>query len=99
MSKSGGCPRRIFRGLSPSHFPVAFSKLSSLLRTADQRGLGVFEATKKLIFDWLQVNGKQFLIRSGFIAQRMLQSGTRAERDCSRPYLLSLSLNPDQNSV
>ena len=33
-------------------------KLASLLRTADQRGLGVYDATKKLVLDYWSSGGR-----------------------------------------
>jgi transposase len=44
--------RKITGGSRSSHAAAAWAKLDSLLRTADQRQLGVYEATKKLILDY-----------------------------------------------
>jgi len=44
--------RKITGGSRSTGGAVAWAKLASLLRTADQRHLGVYEATKKLILDY-----------------------------------------------
>ncbi len=44
--------RKITGGSRSRQAAVAWAKLASLIRTADQRGLGVFDATKKLIMDY-----------------------------------------------
>jgi transposase-like protein len=44
--------RKITGGSRSNDGAVAWAKLASLLRTADQRKLGVYEATKKLILDY-----------------------------------------------
>lgn len=44
--------RKITGGSRSEQGALAWSKLASLLRTADQRQLGVYEATKKLILDY-----------------------------------------------
>lgn len=50
--------RKITGGSRSEAGAAAWAKLSSLLRTADQRGLGVFEATKKLILDYWATDGR-----------------------------------------
>ena len=44
--------RKITGGSRSGEGAIAWAKLASLLRTADQRQLGVYEATKKLILDY-----------------------------------------------
>jgi transposase-like protein len=44
--------RKITGGSRSEHAARAWAKIASLLRTADQRQLGVYEATKKLIMDY-----------------------------------------------
>lgn len=44
--------RKITGGSRSEQGAIAWAKLASLLRTADQRKLGVYEATKKLIVDY-----------------------------------------------
>lgn len=44
--------RKITGGSRSDQGAIAWAKLASLLRTADQRQLGVYEATKKLILDY-----------------------------------------------
>ncbi|HEV2296127.1 MAG TPA: transposase [Tepidisphaeraceae bacterium] len=50
---------RKITGGSRSHAgATAWMKLASLLRSADQRGLGVYDATKKLIIDYWASAGR-----------------------------------------
>jgi transposase-like protein len=44
--------RKITGGSRSEEGAIAWAKLASLLRTADQRKLGVYEATKKLLLDY-----------------------------------------------
>jgi transposase len=44
--------RKITGGSRSEHGAAAWAKLASLLRTADQRNLGVYDATKKLILEY-----------------------------------------------
>jgi hypothetical protein len=44
--------RKITGGSRSVSAAAAWAKLASLMRTADQRGLGVYEATKKLVMDY-----------------------------------------------
>jgi hypothetical protein len=41
-----------------SKAPPAWAKLASLIRTADQKKLGVYDATKKLITDYWATGGR-----------------------------------------
>jgi transposase len=50
--------RKITGGSRSTEGAVAWAKLASLLRTADQRKLGVYEATKKLIMDYWAGGGR-----------------------------------------
>ena len=44
--------RKITGGSRSQAGAAAWMKLASLLRTADQRGLGVYDATQKLVMDY-----------------------------------------------
>jgi hypothetical protein len=50
--------RKITGGSRSRDGAAAWAKLASLLRTADQRQLGVYEATKKLILDYWATRGR-----------------------------------------
>lgn len=50
--------RKITGGSRSASGASAWAKLASLLRTADQRGLGVYEATKKLVMDYWERGGR-----------------------------------------
>lgn len=50
--------RKITGGNRSQQGAVAWAKLASLLRTADQRKLGVYEATKKLVLDYWASGGR-----------------------------------------
>lgn len=50
--------RKITGGSRSKDAAAAWAKLASLLRTADQRGLGVFDATKKLVMEYWEGGGR-----------------------------------------
>jgi transposase len=50
--------RKITGGSRSNEAAIAWAKLASLLRTADQRQLGVYEATKKLVLDYWATSGR-----------------------------------------
>ena len=50
--------RKITGGSRSEAGAAAWAKLASLVRTADQRGLGVYEATQKLILDYWASGGR-----------------------------------------
>lgn len=50
--------RKITGGNRSADGAKAWAKLASLVRTADQQGLGVYEATKKLIIDYWATPGR-----------------------------------------
>lgn len=50
--------RKITGGSRSEAGATAWTKLASLLRTADQRGLGVYDATKKLVMDYWATGGR-----------------------------------------
>jgi hypothetical protein len=50
--------RKITGGSRSVAGAAAWAKLASLLRTADQRGLGVYDATKKLVMDYWATRGR-----------------------------------------
>jgi hypothetical protein len=50
--------RKITGGSRSKDAAAAWAKLASLLRTADQRGLGVFDATKKLVMEYWEGAGR-----------------------------------------
>jgi hypothetical protein len=50
--------RKITGGSRSADGAVAWAKLASLLHTADQRQLGVYDATKKLIQDYWAAGGR-----------------------------------------
>ena len=50
--------RKITGGSRSVAGATAWMKLASLLRTADQRGLGVYDATKKLVMDYWASGGR-----------------------------------------
>lgn len=50
--------RKITGGSRSPAGAAAWMKLASLLRTADQRGLGVYDATKKLVMDYWASGGR-----------------------------------------
>lgn len=50
--------RKITGGSRSTSGAAAWATLASLLRTADQRGLGVYDATKKLILDYWASGGR-----------------------------------------
>ena len=50
--------RKITGGSRSESGAEAWAKLASLLRSADQKALGVFEATKKLIMEYWAINAK-----------------------------------------
>jgi transposase len=50
--------RKITGGSRSQAGATAWAKLASLLRTADQTGLGVYDATKKLVMDYWATGGR-----------------------------------------
>jgi transposase-like protein len=50
--------RKITGGSRSKEAAAAWAKLASLLRTADQRGLGVYDATKKLVMEYWEAGGR-----------------------------------------
>lgn len=50
--------RKITGGSRSQAGATAWAKLASLVRTADQRGLGVYDATKKLVMDYWTGGGR-----------------------------------------
>jgi len=50
--------RKITGGSRSKEAAAAWAKLASLLRTADQRDLGVFDATKKLVMEYWEGGGR-----------------------------------------
>lgn len=50
--------RKITGGSRSKEAATAWAKLASLLRTADQRGLGVYDATKKLVLEYWEAGGR-----------------------------------------
>lgn len=50
--------RKITGGNRSEQGAQAWAKLASLIRTADQRGLGVYDATKKLVVDYWAESGR-----------------------------------------
>lgn len=50
--------RKVTGGSRSKAGAAAWAKLASLIRTADQKGLGVFDATKKLIADYWASGGR-----------------------------------------
>jgi hypothetical protein len=50
--------RKITGGSRSEAGAAAWAKLASLIRTSDQRNLGVFEATKKLVMDYWAQRGR-----------------------------------------
>lgn len=50
--------RKITGGSRSKHGADAWARLASLMRTADQRGLGVYDATTKLVMDYWAEGGR-----------------------------------------
>ena len=50
--------RKVTGGSRSMAGAAAWAKVASLLRTADQQGLGVFEATQKLVMEYWASAGR-----------------------------------------